>query len=148
MQQSVRGVILIPMLAGLTLGACNRATHHSEHESPAHVEHIEGSELSRLTLTPKALERLDIQSAFVQEARVTRSASPRKVVPYAAVLYDANGRTWVYTRPEPQSFLRHEIVVDYIEGDMAVLSEGPPIGTEVVTVGGAELFGAEFEVGH
>jgi len=26
-----------------------------------------------------------------------------------------------------------------------VLSEGPPVGTLVVTVGGAELYGAEFE---
>lgn len=148
MQHSVRRVALIPIIAGLTLAGCNRATHHAEHESPAHVEHIEGSELSRLTLTPKAMERLDIQTAFVREARVSRSPSPRKVVPYAAVLYDAYGNTWVYTRPEPQSFLRHQIVVDYIEGDLAVLSNGPPMGTEVVTVGGAELFGTEFEVGH
>jgi len=38
--------------------------------------------------------------------------------------------------------------VDYIEGDQAVLTEGLPAGTKVVTVGGQELFGAEFEIGH
>jgi len=79
---------------------------------------------------------------------MTPSGSRRKVVPYAAVLYDAHGDTWVYTNPEPLVFVRHRIMVDYINGDQAVLSEGPPAGTVVVTVGGAELFGAEFEIGH
>lgn len=136
------------ILTGLALGACERGSELHDKVEPAHVEHIDGTELSRLTLTPKAMERLDIQTAFVHEAQVTRSSEPRKVVPYAAVLYDASGRTWVYTQPEPRKFVRHQIAVDYIEGSTAVLSEGPPIGTEVVTVGGAELFGTEFEVGH
>jgi hypothetical protein len=33
-----------------------------------------------------------------------------------------------------------------VQGDMAVLSEGPPPGTEVVTVGGEELLGTEFAI--
>ena len=33
-------------------------------------------------------------------------------------------------------------------GDYAVLSDGPAAGTPVVSVGVAELFGAEFDVGH
>ena len=35
-----------------------------------------------------------------------------------------------------------------IDGDVAVLSSGPPVGTRIVTVGVAELFGTEFGVGH
>jgi hypothetical protein len=70
-----------------------------------------------------------------------------QVVPYAAVLYDARGNTWVYTNPTPLTFVRHAIHIDYIEGDLAVLSDGPPSGTEVVTVGPAELFGAETGIG-
>jgi hypothetical protein len=112
------------------------------------VEHVEGSEISKITLTEKAMERLAIATAPVREAMVTRAASPRRVVPYAAVLYDAHGETWVYTSPEQRAFIRHPIGVDYIEGDLAVLSDGPPSGTLVVTVGAAELFGAEFEIGH
>jgi len=146
--ETKRSITAVLILTGLPLAACTRETAVQHKVEPAHVTLIEGTELSRLTLTPKALERLDIQTAYVQEAQVTRSSSPRKVVPYAAVLYDASGRTWVYTQPEPHSFVRAQIVVDYIEGNVAVLSDGPPIGTEVVTVGGTELFGAEFEVGH
>jgi hypothetical protein len=33
-------------------------------------------------------------------------------------------------------------------GGLAVLSAGPTAGTTVVSVGVAELFGTEFEVGH
>jgi hypothetical protein len=40
-----------------------------------------------------------------------------------------------------------EIVAD-TAGDYAVLTEGPAEGETVVSVGVAELFGAEFEVGH
>ena len=71
------------------------------------------------------------------------SDTQRSVVPYAAVLYGVHGETWVYTNPEPLVFIREPIVIDYIEGDLAVLSEGPEAGTAIVTVGAAELFGTE-----
>ena len=70
-----------------------------------------------------------------------------KVVPYAAVLYYAGGNTWAYTTPQPLTFVRQAIHIDYIEGDLAVLADGPPSGTEVVIVGAAELFGAETGIG-
>jgi hypothetical protein len=40
-----------------------------------------------------------------------------------------------------------DVVVD-AAGDYAVLTDGPEPGTSVVAVGVAELFGAEFSVGH
>ena len=53
------------------------------------------------------------------------------------------GGTWVFTEPEPNSFLRRRVTVREIAGDEAVLSDGPEAGTEVVTVATAELYGAE-----
>jgi hypothetical protein len=82
------------------------------------------------------------------ELELAGSGKERLTVPYAAVLYDPQGTNWVYTSPEPLVFVRHQIKVDYIEGDLAVLSDGPPVGTAVVTDGSVELFGAEFKVGH
>jgi hypothetical protein len=128
------------------LGACEPAAVKATETKPAQVEAIAGTELHRVTLTARAAERLDIKTDRVQEM-VVRGVK-RKVVPYAAVLYDAHGQTWVYTSPEPLVFVRHRIQVEYISGDRAVLSQGPPTGTAVVTVGAAELFGAEFEIGH
>lgn len=82
------------------------------------------------------------QGVFV-ELNLSGDGAPRKIVPYAAVLYGVNGETWVYTNPEPLVFVRSPITIDYIDGDLAVLSEGPEAGTAVVTVGAAELFGTE-----
>jgi hypothetical protein len=63
------------------------------------------------------------------------------------VIYDLKGGTWVYTSPEPLTFVRQPITVDYIEGDTVVLLDGPPTGTELATVGVAELYGADTGVG-
>jgi len=71
----------------------------------------------------------------------------RKIIPYAAVLYDAKGNTWVYTNPEPLVFIRHPIQIDTIVAGQAILVDGPRAGTGIVTVGGAELYGTEFGVG-
>ena len=79
------------------------------------------------------------------ELTLSGSGMQRQVVPYAAVIYGQSGETWVFVTPEPLTFMRYPITIDYIQGDMAVLSDGPPSGTEVVTVGAAELYGSEFE---
>lgn len=147
MRISQRWMVVVPMVAGLQFAACTSKTAPPGHIKPATVEHIEGQEVSRITLTPRAAERLDIKTATVSGLQVTRSGA-RPVVPYASVLYDAKGVTWVYTSPADLVYVRHKITVDYIEGDQAVLTDGVPAGTKVVTQGGQELFGAEFEIGH
>ena len=76
------------------------------------------------------------------------SGTPKKVVPYSAILYDAHGEAWVYTNPEPLAFVRHRVTIEHINDDKAILGDGPDIGTKIVTVGAAELFGAELGVGH
>jgi hypothetical protein len=99
-----------------------------------------------------ALESADQGLAPGQRVRVelalTGSGAVRTVIPYGALIYDLNGDTWVYTSPEPRTYIRETITVDYIDGDLAVLVEGPAAGTEVVTAGAAELYGEEFGVGH
>jgi hypothetical protein len=138
-------VVLIPACC-VTVGACETAAVKATETKPAQVEAIAGTELHKVTLTARAAERLDIKTVSVQEIVVR--GGRHKVVPYGAVLYDARGETWVYTSPAPLQFVRHRIRVDYIDRDRAVLSEGPAVGMAVVTVGAAELFGAEFEIGH
>jgi biotin carboxyl carrier protein len=74
-------------------------------------------------------------------------AAQQKIVPYASVIYDLHGDTWTYTNPAPLTYVRDHIVVDYIDGDLAILSDGPAAGTAVVTSGAAELYGTEFGIG-
>lgn len=125
-------IIVVLVIAGL-LSACGPKSETAETVSPSKLEAIEGTDLSRVILTAKAAERIDVQTVSVSGNEV----------PYAAVIYDIEGKTWVYTSPEPLTFVRVPILIDYIEGDTAVLSEGLAADTTVVTLGVAELYGTE-----
>jgi hypothetical protein len=236
MQRTNRWITLLLVVAVLPIAACSSSSGTVERTEPAHIEPIEGTELSRVELTERAAERIAIQTVPVREEQVVRkrtfggqvvatggsalvrvalhesdlskvdrgqpavirplekgaagwmsqvvdapdpreatkalycqvdtdrtafvseqrvfvevsmvpSGATQKIVPYDAMLYDLNGKAWVFTNPEPLVYIRAPITVDYIEGDLAVLSEGPPAGTEVVTAGASELFGAETGIG-
>jgi len=134
-------VVLFLLITALYMTACSPKQAVSEKINPVQLATIEGSELKRLVLTEKAAERIDLRTAEVQEQSV--NGTMQVVVPYAAVIYDLHGETWLYTNPEPLTYVRESIVIDAIDGDKVILSEGPSVGTEVVTVGVAELFGAE-----
>ena len=100
----------------LPLAACSQPDSHAAlGDHPAQVDKIEGSELSRVTLTEKAAERIGLETAAVREQEL--DGSVRKVVPYSSLIYDPQGRTWIYTSPQPRTFVRQQVDVDRIEGD-------------------------------
>jgi hypothetical protein len=235
--------VVLLILLGVVPG-CKPGTSISAKEKPARVEKIEGTELSRITLTEKAAQRIGLQTTRVKVEQVLRTRKvggevkvvnvtsnssaarvqvslsrgelnrvnrsqparvsaleddredqdnptaelagvedgdndaddvalnyavkgakglstgqrvfielplstmmKRSVLPFSAVVYDLNGETWVYTNPQPLTFVRARVAVDYIDDEMAVLSAGPPEGTTVVTNGVAQLFGTEFGLG-
>jgi hypothetical protein len=113
-------------------------------ELPGRVEHITGTDGSRVILTEAAAKRIGVATQPVRDAQVGGAA--RKVIPYGAILYDASGATWTYTNPQPLVYERARITVDSIQGDEATLSSGPAAGTAVVDVGAVELYGTEFGV--
>ena len=86
---------------------------------------------------------LTLNSRMRVELELSGSAEKQKVVPYAAVYYDGKGAPWVYVNTKPLVFERRRIAIERIVGELAVLSDGPAIGTPVVTVGAALLYGAE-----
>jgi CubicO group peptidase (beta-lactamase class C family) len=124
--------------ASLGLSGCGNS---SEPAPEGAVEGVTGNPLE-VTVSAKAAERLGIQTTEVKGTPAGRTS-----VPYAAVLYDAHGDTWVYEASGEHVFVRTQVRVDRIDGDVALLLDGPPSGTSVVTVGLAELFGAETGVG-
>lgn len=144
-----RWIVAVLLVTGLALPACTRAsTEEPSGADPASVESIEGSDVSRVILSSDAARRLDVQTAPVAELRGRHGDGPRLVMPYDAVLYDPSGDTWAYTSTEPLAFVRAPVTVDRIDGSDAILSAGPPPGTEVVIVGASELLGVEYEVGE
>ena len=139
MKLKLSWLILIALLAALSLSACAPSAAVEDEIKPVTLEPITGTDLNRLTLTEDAAKRLDVQTAEVREV------DGQMVVPYASILYEANGNTWVYVNVAPLVYIRQAIVIDSINGDEAILSKGPDSGAAVVTVGAAELYGSESE---
>jgi hypothetical protein len=137
----IAGVAAYALYQGMD--GSSKASTEAADES-AVVEHVDGSELARVTLSAAAIERLDLRT--VPARKVSVDGESRTVVPYGAVLYDANGETWIYTSPKPRTFTRQGITVDSIDGSRAVLSAGPAAGTQTVIVGTQELWGAELGI--
>jgi len=109
-------------------------------ESQATVKPI-GSGMSQIILLSHAAHRLDVRTAAIRE-----DPSGKQVIPYASIIYDCDGHAWVYMLSAPLTFVRAKVVVELIKGSDAYLKEGPPAGTEVVTVGADELYGTEIGV--
>ena len=121
------------LVAALGMAACAPKPVTLEKINPSTLEDIDGSDLKRVILTEKAAERIGVETVPVNGL----------VVPYAAVIYDTEGDTWVYTNPEPLTFVRALIVVDRIEGDQVFLSQELETDAPIVTVGVIEIYGAE-----
>ena len=149
MKQRNKWIVLVMMvIAVFLLSACSKGNAEAIKIEPAQLEAVAGTDFNKVTLTEKAAQRLDIQSEEIREESL--SGSMKTVVPYAGVLYGLNGETWVFVRntgPDSLTFVREPITIDYIEGDMVVVSAGPAPGTHVVTVGVAELYGTDTGVG-
>jgi hypothetical protein len=141
----------LALVLSLMAAACGSppVTPPEEHDRPATVEEVAGQEgIHRITLTPEAATRLGIEVA-----EVIRGAGGRTRVPYSALIYDADGAAWTYVVDGgPNVFIRHPVTVQEIVadpgGDYVLLTAGPASGASVASVGVAELFGTEFEVGH
>jgi hypothetical protein len=135
-----RSILAILAVAAIGLGGCGS----SPAESPTAPEEagVQGDNPLEVTVSAQAAERLGIETT-----QVVAGSSGRTAVPYAAILYDTEGATWVYTNPSEHIYIRTPVKVDAIQGDTAMVVTGPPAGTAVVTVGLAELYGAETGVG-
>jgi hypothetical protein len=128
-------------IAGLQLSACQQKPDPPAKIERAKVEYT-GEARQRVRLTAKKAEEYNLETAPVREEQI--SGKLRKVVPSAAVVYDEQGNAWVFTNPDSLVFVREPIHVDHIEGDLAILSNGPSVGAAIVSSGAANLFSDEF----
>lgn len=149
------GALLLLAAVAVGLTGCGQAaaTPRAEAESgPAMVQPVDGTEVSSIELTAEAADRLGIGTRTV--GRLPAAAAPgrdgagaaRLQIPVSALVYDKDGRTWVFAVTGERTFMRREVTVARISGDVAILTAGPPEGTPVVVVGAAELLGAEYGV--
>jgi hypothetical protein len=126
------------LAAGVALTSCGAAEGQAaDLAEVATVEEADDGGPDIITLSAAAEGRLGIATTPV-------AADPAGlVVPYAALVYATDGSTWVFVRKEPLTYQRTAVTVARKTGDQVALTAGPPAGTEVVTVGAAELVGVE-----
>lgn len=139
-----RDLLAVLVAGGALLAGCSTeqgaaADSKAEHST---VTEIAGSTLKLVTLSARAQERLGITTVGV-----VRAPAGRTLMPYSAVLYDVDGRTWAFVAAPGGAFRRVAVTIDDIVEDDAFLTSGPAPGARVVTAGAAELYGAELGVG-
>jgi hypothetical protein len=109
-------------------------------ETQATIKRL-GFGLSQITLPAKAARRLDIQTGEIRD-----DPSGMRVAPFSSIIYDLDGDAWVYKVSAPLTYVREAVTIESIKLDAVYLKDGPPAGTQVVTVGVPELYGTEVGV--
>lgn len=140
-------LVVVLVLASLGPTACSRESTELGEASgdAADVVGVQGSQVSQVTLTAAAYERIGIRTTTVRGAPETAGSTSavREIVPTSAVWFDEAGSAWTYVSVARRAFVRAPVTVDHVEGGIAYLDAGPAPGTAVVTRGVPELFGAE-----
>lgn len=138
----VRIAALALGLAAAGLGSACASTPAADSgvvDAQAKVVPVADTNLNRVILSADSAHRLGIVTEPVRQM----PNSPNTVVPVSAVLYDKDGKTWVYTNTAPYTYIRSAVTLGPIDNDQWELTSGPAPGTDAVTVGGAELLGVE-----
>jgi hypothetical protein len=113
----------------------------AEPYEPAHVESTGPEQPARVILTEEAQRRVQLQTTLV------RPYGSEVSLDQAALVYDKKGKPWVFTVIGPRTYVRAAVAINEVQDDnLVILSSGPPAGTEVVTVGAIELWGAELQI--
>jgi hypothetical protein len=140
------GSIAAGLLALGALGGCSAGDATPAPPPPVSLTDIGQDGVQQVTLTEAAAQRLAVAMATASEP-ASGTAGVTVTIPYAAVVYASDGSAWTYVPAGARdSYVRQRITILSISGQMANLSAGPAVGTPVVTVGSAELLGAEAQI--
>jgi hypothetical protein len=135
------GIASLFLATGLGVAGCQVAASGSEAAdaiaAAASVEPGADGAPARLHLSEDSVERLRLDTAPVE------GEGTGLTIPYAAVVYDAEGGTWAFVEVGDRVYQRHPITIASVDGDRVTVSDGPEPGAEVVTVAAAELVGVE-----
>lgn len=126
--------------AGLLLAACDEVPSNLREAQPYEVIGAEDAPIKRVKMADETAALLPV------ELKSVRREAGRKVVSHDAVIYNPDGDSFVYTKPEAEMYVRAPIEITRVTGNTAVLSEGPAVGTRIVTTGSAELLATEYEI--
>ena len=119
-------------LAALSVTACAKTGGEEEQATAAPRSTRCPAAMSAPSPSTKIAEqRIDLKTVAIAQA------ANGMQIPYAALLYDPEGKTWTFVKIGDHQFQRQPVTVDHIAGDTAFLTDGPKAGSEVVVIGAA-----------
>jgi hypothetical protein len=141
LRKAFQGFLVAVVATASLVGCAEIEVPLVEPYEPAHLESTGPEQPARVILTEEAQHRVQLQTTLVRPRGANVS------VDQAALVYDKKGKPWVFTVIGPLTYVRAAVGIEEVnENNVVILSTGPPAGTEVVTVGAIELWGAELEI--
>ena len=135
---------LAALFAASSLAACTEVKKE-EKEGYSPVEKLtynKDGDVTAVTLKQRGADRISLATGTVERH------GGHTTIPYAAMLYHADGSAYVYTNPKGLMYVPTHIEIERVAGDRVVLGhDGLPDGTKVVTTGAQQVHGAELEYG-
>jgi len=134
------GGLLTAVALSFCLAGCGQTAATHVPYKPAKVGAATAAGVKPVTFTAEGARRIGLETSTIAEAE------GRLVVDHAALIYDSKGGSWVYAVSEPLTYLRAAVMVTHTDQALVFLADGPAVGTAVVTVGAAQLYGEELGI--
>jgi hypothetical protein len=139
LRRAVLGCV-VAIAVATSAGCAEIESVTAEPYEPAALESTGPDKPARIILTDEAVDRVALQTTEV------KPLGKELTVDHAALVFDKAGKPWVFTVVRPRTYLRAAIGIEEVQNNLVILSAGPPAGTQVVTVGAIELWGAELGI--
>jgi hypothetical protein len=139
LRRAVLGCV-VAIAVATSAGCAEIESVTAEPYEPAALESTGPDKPARIILTDEAVDRVALQTTEV------KPLGKELTVDHAALVFDKAGKPWVFMVVAPRTYLRAAIGIEEVQNNLVILSAGPPAGTQVVTVGAIELWGAELGI--
>jgi hypothetical protein len=139
LRRAVLGCI-VAIAVATSAGCAEIESVTAEPYEPAALESTGPDKPARITLTDEAVDRVALQTTEV------KTLGKDLTVDHAALVFDKAGKPWVFTVVGPRTYVRAAIGIKETQDGVVIMSSGPPVGTQVVTVGAIELWGTELGI--
>jgi hypothetical protein len=139
LRKTVLGCVVAVAVA-TSAGCAEIESVTAEPYEPAALESTGPDKPARVILTEEAVDRVALQTTEV------KALGKDLTVDHAALIFDKAGKPWVFSVVGPRTYVRATVTIKEVQDNVVTLSAGPPAGTQVVTVGAIELWGAELGI--
>jgi hypothetical protein len=139
LRKAVLGCVVAVAVA-TSAGCAEIESVTAEPYEPAALESTGPDKPARVILTEEAVDRVALQTTEV------KALGKDLTVDHAALVFDKAGKPWVFSVVGPRTYIRATVTIKEVQDNVVTLSAGPQPGTQVVTVGAIELWGAELGI--